>query len=113
MKTTIKSLVLGAIVLMAASAHADASKLASCELQVAAKGASSMATVKFSESQMNSVGAFERKASVGSITFTLGQAGQQTYMTIQDDKQKTYLSSAFEKAAFYGTPAGTIQVVCK
>jgi len=107
--------IIGLLTMSSTTFAQSAAKLSNCVLLGAPMEgpASAVVSIPFGESADNSVGALERKASIDSTTVVLGEAGTQTYITIEDSKAKVYFTSSFERSAMYSTPSYTFQVNCK
>lgn len=107
--------IFGVLAMSSTSFSQSADKLSNCVLlRAPTKGpALAAVSVPFGESAANSAGAVERKASIDSTTVILGEAGLQTYITIQDSKAKVYFASSFERSAMFATKSYSFQVNCK
>lgn len=116
MKSVLSStLLMVCISIVAPFANAGTIETADCTMIGApANGPSSaVRTVPFGASKVNGVGSIERTAKIGNVLATLGEAGNQYYVSFEDTKVKVYFVSAFEKSAMYVTPDSTFQVNCK
>lgn len=110
-----KTMMILAFSLIAGVAQASSLSQQNCTLSKAPNGgtAADVQTVAFSKAQSNAIGSLERKATLGSLTVTLGEAGPATYINLQDSETKAYFASAFSQTALYATSTYTLQVMCR